>query len=304
MLILGCGYLGTALAQSTLGAGQAVLALTRSEARAGDLRAFGLGRVVAADIATDDWHGQFSPAGESIVFCVAPSRAGEDGYRHSFVEGAKSIGRWLANSAAIGQDPARELVFTSSTSVYPQSDGGWVDEASPVDAQQLGPAGRLLRETEEVLRALPPRLIRRVWILRLAGLYGPQRHHLLDALRAGESTFPGNGENWVNLLHRDDAVRAIQACLAAPAEIPGGVFNIADDEPVRKRDLMAWLAEQLGRNSADLKFDSKVPARSRHRQNAAGKTPNRRVSNARFKNTIRWNCISYSYRVGYMGILP
>ncbi len=302
MIILGCGYLGTALARVALAAGEGVSALTRSEGRAAELRGMGLAKVVAGDIATVAWQAAFEPAGEPIVFCVAPSSFGEAGYRNSFVEGAKAIKRWLEKSAATGKGPARELVFTSSTSVYPQTDGEWVDEATAMDGTQLGPAGQLLREAEEILLSLAPRLIRRVWILRLAGIYGAQRHYLLDALRAGETAFSGDGGNWINLVHRDDAVSAIRACLAAPERISGGIYNVADDEPVRKRELVEWLAKKLGREAAALKFDA-AAGRSSHRKNAAGETPNRRISSARFKRVLGWSCSQPNFRTGYGQIL-
>jgi len=299
MLILGCGYLGTALAQVALAGGESVSALTRSAERAGELRTLGFAKVAAADIATDDWHAAFDPAGETIVFCVAPAQRGEEGYRQAYVEGAKSIIRWLEKSAVAGRPPARELLFTSSTSVYPQTDGGWAAEDAPADAVRLSPAGKLLRETEELLRAVTPQLVKRVWILRLAGLYGPGRHQLLDALRAGGNAFPGDGEQWVNLLHRDDAVGAMRACQAAPAEIRGGVFNVADDEPVRKRELVEWLAKKLELNPAELHFDGATSARSSHRRNVTGETPNRRIANGRLKQAIGWRCLYPSCREGY-----
>ncbi|HTB64304.1 MAG TPA: NAD-dependent epimerase/dehydratase family protein [Opitutales bacterium] len=303
MLLLGCGYLGTALARTALIGGETVSALTRSEERAAALRALGLPKVVVGDIASDDWHAQLNPAGESIVNSVAPATPGAEGYRHSFVEGAKSITRWLEQSAAAGQAPAREFVFTSSTSVYPQTDGGWVDENTPVDPPTLGPAGALLREAEDLLLALPPRLVRRVWILRLAGLYGPSRHHLLDALRAGESHFPGDGAQWLNLLHRDDAVGAIRACLGAMADIHGGIFNVTDDSPAPKRELVLWLARQLGRNPTQINFDAAVSTRSHHRKNAAGKVPHRRMANGKIKAALPWRAQFPSYREGYAGLL-
>ncbi len=304
MLILGCGYLGTALARHVRGEGGAVSALTRSAARAGELRAIGLDPVLAGDIASDEWHAGLNPADAAIVNGVAPGGRGEEGYRHSFIEGAKSIVRWLEQSAAAGHAPARELIFTSSTSVYPQTDGGWVAEDARVEAAELGPAGMILREAENLLLALPPRLVRRVWVLRLAGLYGPDRHQLLDALRAGEKSFPGDGAHWVNLLHRDDAVSAMRACCAAPPAIRGGIYNVADDEPVRKGELVAWLAGKLGQDPAALSFDAATSARSPHRRNAGGRVPNRRISNAHLKDTLGWSPRYPSCQEGYDEIIP
>jgi nucleoside-diphosphate-sugar epimerase len=267
------------------------------------LRALGLSPVVAADIAGDDWHAALNPADAAIVNCVAPAARGAEGYRHSFVDGARSIIRWLENSAAAGRAPARDLVFTSSTSVYPQTDGEWVAEDARVEAAELSPAGTVLREAEQMFLALPPRLVRRVWVLRLAGLYGPGRHHLLDALRAGEKSFPGDGGHWVNLLHRDDAAGAIRAGLAAPSVISGGIYNVADDEPVRKRELLAWLAGKLGQDATALRFDSTQSSRSSHRRNAEGKVPDRRIINSRLKDTLGWVPLCRSYREGYGEIM-
>ena len=278
-------------------------ALTRSAARADELRALGLRPALAGDLAGDAWHPAFNPADAAIVNCVAPASPDADGYRHSFIEGANSITRWLEHSAAAGRAPARDLVFTSSTSVYPQTDGEWVAEDSVGDAAELGPAGKILREAEEMFLALPARLVRRVWVLRLAGLYGPGRHHLLDALRAGEKTFPGGGGHWVNLLHRDDAVAAIRASLAAASTVRGGVYNVTDDEPVRKRELVTWLAGQLGQDAAALNFDASTMARSRHRRNATGKVPDRRIKNSRLKDATGWCLLYPSYREGYAHLM-
>jgi nucleoside-diphosphate-sugar epimerase len=299
MLILGCGYLGTALARAALADGEPAAALTRSAARVAELRALGLAPVVAGDIAGDDWHAGLDPADAAIIHCVAPAAPGVEGYRHSFIEGGKSIARWLEHSAAAGRAPARDLVFTSSTGVYPQTDGGWVAEDARVDPAELGPAGLVLREAEKLFLDLPPRLVRRVWVLRLAGLYGPGRHHLFDAVRAGKKTFPGGGEQWMNLLHRDDAAGAIRACVSAPKAQGGGIYNVTDDEPVRKRELVAWLAGRLGQDAAALQFDAATSGRSLHRSNAAGKVPDRRVSNALFKVALGWSPLYPSYRDGY-----
>ncbi len=299
MLILGCGYLGTALARQTLSTGGRVGALTRNPARVAELQAVGAVPAVAADLAASAWHGVLDPASQAVINCVSPAGSGAAGYRHSFIEGAQSIAHWLEQSAATGAAPARDLVFTSSTGVYPQTDGEWVDETSAPVALQLSQAGAVLREAEEFFLNLPRAWVRRVWILRLAGLYGPGRHHLLDALRAGEKIFPGGGGHWVNLLYLDDAVRAIQACLQAPPEIAGGVFNVADDEPVLKRDLVGWLAAQAGRNPAEIRFDEQQSSRRAHRLGSTGKVPHRKISAAKFRKMLIWHPLSHSYREGY-----
>jgi len=302
MIILGSGYIGLALAQYALAAGEPVSALTRNVVRAGELRALGV-TVVVADLAGSDWHGALNPAGADIVNCVSPSSPGVEGYRHSFLAGHASIRSWMVKSLARDGRPVRSAAFTSSTAVYPQTDGNWVDENTPVQLSALGPGGAVLREAEEQWLALSPHLARRTWILRLAGIYGPGRHHLLDALLTGEKSFPGGGSHWVNLIYRDDAVAAIQACITARPEISGGIFNAADNEPVRKDELVRWIAQRLGQDPAALTFDSNQNARTVHRRTASGVIPDRKISSAHLQKALGWRPLCHSYQAGYETIL-
>jgi nucleoside-diphosphate-sugar epimerase len=190
----------------------------------------------------------------------------------------------LEQSTAFGRPPAHELFFTSATSVYPQTDGGWVDESSPIDVSLLSPAAAILRTAEEKTLNTPAALVQRTWVLRLAGIYGPDRNHLLAALRSGQRVFGGDGSQWVNLIHRDDIVGAIRHFLATPARQPGGLYNIVDDHPVRKADLLAGLARTLGLNPADVRCDEQLASgRGGHRRNATGEISNRRVRNIKLR---------------------
>jgi nucleoside-diphosphate-sugar epimerase len=284
LVILGCGYIGTALAKSALSSGWSVSALTRNPARAAELRALGVHPVVQADLADDSWHPALDPADAAIVNTVASASREPAGYVHSFVDGSRSLTRWLEKSALAGHPPARAVLFTSAISVYPQSDGSWVDETTPVDSAALGLTGSALRSGEDLILGLPANLTCRAWVLRLAGLYGPGRHHLLDALRSGQRIFPGRGDYWVNLIHRDDVVAAIHLCLAASATVPGGILNVVDDHPVLKQDLLAGLARLCALDPATIHCDPAVPSiRSHRRENALGAVPNRRIANSRLK---------------------
>ena len=303
MVILGSGYIGLALARVALASGEPVAALTRNAARAAELRALGVDPIVVADLAALDWHSALNPADADIINCVSPSSSGVEGYQHSFLAGFASVKSWLQKSATGGFAPPRSVVFTSSTAVYPQTDGSWVDETTPVKSENLSPTGVVLRQTEEQWLALSPHLAQRAWVLRLGGIYGPSRHHLLDALRRGEKTFPGGGDHWVNLIYRDDIVTAIQACISAGTETPGGIFNVVDNEPMRKRDLVAWLAQRIGQDPADLNFDSSGNARSLHRRTANGVIPDRKILSSKLQKAVNWSPVSHSYREGYRLIL-
>ena len=304
LVVLGCGYVGTALAHAALARGWTVSALTRNAPRAAELEAAGVTPVVVADLAADGWPPALDPAGAAIVNCVSPSSGDLAGYQHSFVGGMHSVRAWLEKSAAAGRAPARDFLFTSATSVYPQTDGGWVGEDAAGVAPEMSPAGIVLREAEEMVLALPGAQCERRWVLRLGGIYGPGRHAMLDALRAGQRVFSGSGDDWMNLIHRDDAAGAILACLEAGIGAKGGVCNIVDDTPVRRGDLLDELAGLLGVAPGQVRCDAaQKGGRSSHRQLAAGTVPNRRISNTRLKDVTGWRPLYPSFRQGYRTIM-
>jgi len=134
---------------------------------------------------------------------------------------------------------------------------------------------------------------RRAFVLRLAGIYGPERHHLVEQVRAGEVA--GVGEHRLNLIHRDDAVAAIVACFAAPVDLASAVFNVADDEPTRKADVVAWLAARLG-----VPVPRFTGAATATRQAV---TPDRVIVNAGLKASLGWQPQFPTFREGYDSFL-
>ncbi len=161
-LIFGCGYLGLRVAHLWREAGVVVYAVTRSESRAKELEAVGL-RPLVADV-TDPRSLQGLPRAESVLYAVGFDRAGGANMREVYVDGLRHV------LEALPEETGR-ILYISSTGVYAQSGGEWVDEDSPY--QSVRESGRVCREAEELLRShrLGPRSI----ILRLAGIYGPGR---------------------------------------------------------------------------------------------------------------------------------
>ncbi len=234
-MIFGCGYVGGELAQEAIARGLRVTALTRNEAKAVALRAAGI-EVIVADLATHDWHRRIAGGADFVVNCVSSGGAGLEGYRRSYVQGMDSILAWGKNRGAAGT-----LVYTSSTSVYPQDGGVRVDESAATAAAPE--RGQILLEAEARLRTSEGASAR--WfVLRLAGIYGPGRHSLLDHVRSGEIT--GRGEHRLNLIERDDLCAAVWLALGAPATMADEIFNVADDGAARKSEIAAWLAQRLG----------------------------------------------------------
>lgn len=288
LVIFGCGYVGTALARAALAAGARVEALTRNPDKAADLRALGLANVVVADLAADGWHAKIPPAPDFAVDCV--SSGGPENYRQSYVGGMQSILAW----AAKGPAPIGTLAYTSSTAVYPQGGGAVVDEEA--EAPGSTPNGAIIRESEILLQQAAVTAVRRHFILRLAGIYGPGRHHLLDQLREGRPVLGGSGEHRLNLVHRDDIVAAILACLGASAATGSGIFNVADTTPAPRHEVVGWLAAKLGRPAPG--FDGSTTSRR-----GGAPMPDRAISSARITRVLGWHPRFPDYRAGFENIL-
>ncbi len=288
LVIFGCGYVGSALAQAAITAGARVEALTRNPGKAAALRAAGMGKVVVADLSRMDWHGQIAGGCDFVVNCV--SSGGPDNYRASYVDGMASIIAWATRAGT----PIGTFVYTSSTAVYPQGGGVTVLESDPTEGAT--PNGAILRESEILLQQAAPSAVRRHFILRLAGIYGPDRHHLLDQLRAGTAQIGGTGEPRLNLVHRDDIIAAILACLGAPATVGSEVFNVADSAPTPRGEVVRWLAGRLGRPVPD--FDGSTTARRGDQP-----PPDRIISNAKIQRLLGWQPVYSGFRAGYENIL-
>lgn len=232
-LIVGCGFLGEALADRLHGAGWAVTGWTHSMESAARLAAGKPYPVEARDIS--DAAAVLAAAGaegfrpEAVVQCVSAGRGGgAEAYRRAYLDGARNL---------LAAFPGARFVFTGSTSVYAQTDGGWVEEGSPAEPDRE--TGRVLLETESVVLGAGGA------VARLAGLYGPGRSVLLRKFLAGEATIEGDGGRWLNQVHRDDAAAAVARLLAADA--PSGVYNAADDTPLTQVAIYQGLSERLGR---------------------------------------------------------
>ena len=260
ILIIGCGYVGVPLGQALAGAGHEVHGIRRGEFSGEGItpHAIDLTRRKALDSLPPDF--------DWLINTVSSSRGDAEQHRAVFVDGTKNLLHWL------GDSPARVL-FTSSTSVYPQTDGSWVDETSPANPTTgTGPA---LRGAEELLTAAT--------VLRVAGIYGPERGFFFRQFLKGKAVLP-DGERWLNMIHRDDVVGAILAAM----EMEPGIYNVADDEPVTHRDFFEWLAQQL---------DRPMPPEGENISRKRAIT-NKRVRNAKLK-AAGWRLRFPTFREGY-----
>lgn len=289
IVILGCGYVGGELARQALKRGYRVTTLTRNSTTAAKLKHMGVHQVVIAELDSKSWHRSIDPHSDWVVNCVSSAGRGLDGYRKSYLYGQQSIVTW-ADQGSIGT-----FIYTSSTSVYPQSGNVWVREK---DATSTGlhERGRILLEAEQVVRNAD---FSRWFILRLSGIYGPFRHSLLDQLRAGTTTFEGSGERTLNLIYRDDICSSIWAALKAPKAVANRIFNVVDDAPTPKKTIASWLAKRL-----DCPPPVFVPQKEMSKPSLrTGERPNRRIGNEKIKSELSWQPVYADFTAGYTKIL-
>jgi len=229
ILVVGAGYLGGAVARHFKAKKQRVSAIVRSTTREKELLQDEVLPVVA-DLTQPETLQKIPPA-QFIVICPAPDRRDETGYRQLYVEG---IGHFLE---AIRKNPRPHLiVYISSTSVWKDRDGGWLDETIPPDAETS--LGKILIEAEEqILNSGYPSCI-----FRLSGIYGPGRNRL-RAFR--DQTWPKREpDKYMNMIHLEDIVGAMPTIFKS-AEV-GKVYLGVDDEPVRRSEFCRWLSQKTG----------------------------------------------------------
>jgi nucleoside-diphosphate-sugar epimerase len=184
--------------------------------------------------------------------------------------------------------PLKKFVYTSSTSVYGQTDGALVKESSATEPTSS--TSQVLVETESVLLAAARANNFPAVILRVAGIYGPERGHLFLQYLRNEAKICGKGERIINMIHRDDLVGVILAALKDGR--PGEIYNATDDEPVAQVHFFRWLSETLGKWMPP--FASAAEGASRKR----GLT-NKKVLNRKLKMELGYQFRYPTFRQGY-----
>ena len=143
-------------------------------------------------------------------------------------------------SAQIDASGIRRIVYLSTLGVYGDAAGGWVDETTPVDPAASRGEARVAAENEWLALS---NAARRVFVLRLAGIYGPGRNAIAN-LRDGTARRIVKPGQVFNRIHVEDIARAIAACMST--QHVGGVFNVCDDEPAPPQDVVTCAAQILG----------------------------------------------------------
>jgi nucleoside-diphosphate-sugar epimerase len=217
VLVAGCGDVGARLAIRLQHAGDAVAALSRSGRGVPEGVAW-----LRADLTDPATLAGLPGPWDALVFLPAPDRRDPGSYRALFVDG-------LGNLLDALETPPARLLYVSSTAVYGEDAGEWVDEDTPPRPPAFN--GALLLEGEALARTR----VAGATVVRLTGLYGPGRDRMRRLAQAGE---PGKAR-WSNRIHVDDAAAALAHVLALAAPEP--LYLASDDRPVREDELLACL---------------------------------------------------------------
>ncbi len=252
ILIAGCGDVGSLAGVKLAGDGHDVWGLRRRvDALPPEIQ------TLAADLTSPDDLRDLPCDLGLVLYTAAAGGHDEASYRRAYVDGLQNL---LAALVEQGQAPKR-VIFTSSTAVYAQNDGAWLDEDSPTEPGRF--TGQLVLEGERLLAGSPFAST----VLRLGGIYGPGRDGMIERLRSGHAKrSPDWTTRFTNRIHRADAAGALAhlATMNAPESLYLGV----DSEPTTEADLLKWFAERLGVPVPDQVSDPQRLAGSKRCRNA------------------------------------
>lgn len=217
LLSLGHGYSARALARLLVPKGWRVIGTTRNPAKADAFRREGVEPLL--------WPGDLNPAlavATHILCSAAPDAAGDP-----FLQAVPGIAE--AKVSWVG--------YLSTTGVYGDHDGGWVDEATPLTPQSDRGRQRVLAERQWLATELP------VHIFRLAGIYGPGRGPF-EKVRDGTARRIIKPGQVFSRIHVDDIARVLEASIRRPN--PGAAYNVCDDNPAPPQEVIGYAAQLLG----------------------------------------------------------
>ena len=271
LLIFGAGYCGLAIAKLAAQAGYEVQVTSR-----------GANASAGVTIIPFDSAAPAIGAATHIVSTAAPSEAGDP-----------VLARW---GDALAASPAEWFGYLSTTGVYGDRQGGWVDEASEVRPGADRSRRRVAAEKAWAAYAHG----RPLDLIRLAGIYGPGRS-ALDEVRSGHARRVIKPGHAFGRIHRDDIAAGVVAAMAHP---PAGtrVLNFSDDEPAESAAVLTEAARLLGvAPPPEMDF-----AMAWNGMSAMGRSfwaENRKVANTVTKAALGLNWQYPSYREGLRSIM-
>jgi nucleoside-diphosphate-sugar epimerase len=276
VLIAGCGYIGIALGVQLAHEGHAVWGLRRRP----ELLPATI-HPLKADLGDPDSLALIPPELDFVFYTAAAERTDDASYQAAYVTGIQN----LLNHLSETHQSLHRIFFTSSTAVYAQTGGEWVDETSETLPREF--SGRRLLEGEELLLRGPFAAT----AVRMAGIYGPGRTRLIDQVRRGEAVCQTAGLRYTNRIHRDDCAGVLQHLMRLSS--PEILYLATDNEPADQVEVMRWLAKRLG--ALPSQAQPKAPTGKESKSN-------KRCRNSRLLQS-GYSFLYPTFREGYKAIL-
>ena len=276
LLSFGHGYSARALERLLLPQGWRVIGTTRSDDKASALMARGVEPRI--------WPGaDMTPALDAATHLLISA---------SPDDGSDPVLDALGDQIAARAGQFKWVGYLSTTGVYGDHDGGWVDEATPLTpATKRGQARVAAEAAWQAIPGLP------LHIFRLAGIYGPGRGPF-EKVRNGTARRIIKDGQVFSRTHVDDIAQVLAASIARPD--PGAIYNVCDDDPAPPQDVIAYAAELLG-----------LPVPEAVRFEEADMTPmarsfyaeSKKVRNDRIKDDLGVELLFPDYRSGLRALL-
>ena len=261
--------------------GDLVYVLTRSHERAEKLRSHGLVPLVG-DVTRPRTVPPL-PVVDTLLWAVGYDRNTGLDIHEVYVDGVRNLLEVLPEEVG-------RCVYISSTGVFGQTNGEWVDESSPCRPRRAGGAACLRAERLWLNSHWSDRLV----ILRLAGIYGPQRLPRMRQMRAAQP-LNASPDEMLNLIHVDDAADVVERVAEASLDLPR-TFLVADTQPVPRREFYQELAGRFG--TPPPTFDPSAADAPRGGRSGGHK----RVSSRRLREELGVELRYPSYREGLAAI--
>lgn len=275
VLVIGCGYLGQRAAGIWQANGCDVFAVTRFAGNRERLQAIGLHPVIA-DVTKPDSLKHLPPT-DVVLFAVGFDRTAFADIRDVYVRGMANVLRQLDSRV-------QQLIYISSTGVYGDYGGSWIDESTLTSPQREG--GKACLAAEQLIADSP--FSRKSTILRLAGIYGPGRIPRLTAIQQRDwASLPSDGH--LNLIHVQDAAQISVEIIRQ--EIRNELFLVSDGNPPSRREFYDYVAQQV--NSGPIDWNRLPEATAAERSSA-----DRKICNQKLRQRLDFSFRFPNYKVG------
>ena len=284
-LIFGCGYLGLRVAKKWIASGDSVYSITRTKARSDELSQLGIAPIIA-DV-TNPSSLESLPSADTVLFAVGMDRSQYDDIRQVYVEGLQNVLDRLSDSV-------KHLIYISSTGVYGDFGGDWVDESSITEPTREG--GKACLEAEGLIRE--GGFQSRNTILRFAGIYGPHRvptRNLIQSRAWDKLAASG----YLNLIHVDDGASIVER--VANHRPKNETFLVSDGAPALRREYYEFVASQLG--VSEIPWAEQPTEQTQPSPRSLRSNNSKRISNTKLLNTFDVRFEYPDYRAGVIQAL-